>query len=133
MPVSAISTRTGILPRASGVSQMTDHSHAVLWTALVLGICLSLIIASMSAVARGHQVPLEYREPGWVAVQANQQLNDLKDDVAKLSETIEAQQVEIEKLWREVQTAQCQVLEIKNPTPVGHAGPVPKTQGESEK
>jgi hypothetical protein len=133
MPVSAISPRTRILPRVSSVSQATDPSHAVLWAALALGICLSLIIAIMSAVARGHQVPLESREPGWVAVQANEQINDLKDDVPKLNETIEAQQVEIQKLWREVQTAQCQVLEIKNPTPVWHSGPVLKIQGESGK
>jgi len=127
METSTVSARTRVVPRA------TDDSHAALWGALGVGICLSLTIAIASAATRGHQAVPEPRESAWVNVLATEQINDLKDEVAKLKETIEAQQVEIQKLWREVQTAQCQVQEIKNPTPVGHAGPVLRVQGENER
>ena len=133
VPVNSLSTITRVAPKAIDNGHVTVHSHAILWLALGLGICLSLTIAIMSAVSRGHQVVPETQAPAWVNVQATEQINDLKDEVAKLKETIEAQQVEIQKLWREVQTAQFQVLEIKNPTPVGHAGLVLSIQGASEK
>jgi len=132
VPVNSLSTITRVVPRAMNNSHVTEKSHAPLWVALGLGICLSLTIAIMSAVSRGHQVVPETQAPAWIAVQATEQINDLKDEAAKLRETIEAQQAEIQKLWREVQTAQCQVLEIKNPTPVGHAGLVLRIQGENE-
>lgn len=106
----------------------TDNGHQVMWVVLGGGVCLSLmlaILAMFSVIARSsHEVPPEPREPPWVAVQTTEQINDLKEQVEKLKETIDAQQGEIQRLRTEVQTAHCMIQEVKNPTPVGHAGPV---------